>query len=77
MEGAMKVKDLEPEEHLCTNCERERHEQYEARTRRQELWMQAKNLLHGDGMDWPEDGRPLPSDYLKLAIFLAGYVAED
>jgi hypothetical protein len=61
------MKDLDSE-HLCTKCERERADRTTAVNERMEVWNDAAGLL--SNRDWPEDGRPVPSDILHLALFL-------
>lgn len=64
------MKDLEENEHLCSNCERERRELNDLQMRRLDAWKGAMNAMKEH--DWPEDGAPTPSDVLHLALFLDG-----
>jgi hypothetical protein len=37
----------------------------------------AARFLEDDDRSWPEDGRPVPSDYLNMAAYLSGLDQED
>lgn len=55
-------------EHQCSKCEREKAERANTVNERMEIWNDAAGLL--TNREWPEDGRPVPSDILHLALFL-------
>lgn len=76
------------ETHLCPNCslrkqqedkdrDEAKHEATELQFQRLEAWNSAAGLLEGSDRGWHEDGKPLPSDYLNLAAFLAGMTGDD
>lgn len=76
--------NLDPEV-LCPRCAVQKHaedkvleeskaEATELRMVRTEGLTAAARFLEDPKRDWPEDGRPVPSDYLNLAAFLSGEV---